>query len=94
MSKKVTRSSRGDRCGNVRNRCKKPHAIQAEQTTRIEVYVYYSIMVMKTKDLRTKVTAKIPPRRAKTCICHRKRNRSFLGLSASEIAVGLWERPH
>jgi hypothetical protein len=26
-------------------------------------------MVMKTKDLRTKVTVKIPPRRAKTCIC-------------------------
>jgi hypothetical protein len=29
-------------------------------------------MVMKTKDLRTKVTAKIPPRRAKTCICDSK----------------------
>ena len=55
-------------CDTVRNRCKKPQAVQAEQTKRVKEYVY-SIMAMKTKDLHTNVTAKYPPRRAKPCIC-------------------------
>jgi len=57
-------------CDTVRNRCKKPQAVQAEQTKRVKEYVY-SIMAMKTKDLHTNVTAKYPPRRAKPCICDR-----------------------
>jgi hypothetical protein len=43
------------------NRCKKPQdALQVEQTKGNINRNVYSIVVMKTKDLRTRVTAKIP----------------------------------
>jgi hypothetical protein len=45
--------------GSVRNRCKKPQAVQVEQTKGNIYRNVYSIVVMKTKDLRPKVTAKI-----------------------------------
>ena len=45
---------------HVRNRYKEPQAVQAGTDTRKYDRNVYSIVVMKTKDLRTKVTAKIP----------------------------------